>query len=195
MTARSELGLANSDLVVAYIGRLSPEKQIPLLIEAFALIAQQRRDARLLIAGEGPELSTLQQQVDRLKLSNVHFLGTLTRERIRILLSSADVLALLSLFEGFSNAALEALACGLPLVTTNVGGMRELLGDRLGHLMVPSLDPSVVAAKIVEVANQRAALTGACMEQARRYDAKVIVPQLEELYRSFSTNVTEVLDA
>jgi glycosyltransferase involved in cell wall biosynthesis len=180
--ARPQIGLKDSDLVIAYAGRLSAEKRISLLIECFAIISHTRPEATLLIAGEGPEQGALQKQIAELGLSKVRFLGWLGREQLRTLLSSTDVFVMLSWHEGFSNAALEALACGVPVVTTDVGGMREMLGDGLRRFIVSSLDPTVVGMTILEAADQRMSLVEACLNQARQYDARAIVPKLEGLY-------------
>jgi len=116
-------------LLVA-VGRLAPQKNHTFLLEVLAELPQ----AHLAIAGDGPERDRLQAQVTRLGLTDrVHFCGTLSRDRVNALVARADVFAMPSLFEGMSNALLEALAIGTPIVASDVPAQREVLVDAAGR--------------------------------------------------------------
>ncbi len=183
--ARSMHGVSASDLVVVYVGRLSREKRVELLLEAFARVVRERPVARLLIAGEGPEREPLCQRVASLGLSNVRFLGMLTRDGVRALLSCADVFVLPSLFEGFPNAVLEALSCGVPVVAADVGGVREILTGGLERYILKSVDPETIKARILDAADRREETATLCVARAKQFDTKSVLTKLESVYLSF----------
>jgi len=108
------------------IGNLIPLKGHALAIEALSGIPA----AHLLIAGDGPEQAALSQLAARLGLADrVHLLGSMSNDMVPLLLAAADAFVLPSEREGLANVWIEALACGTPLVITNVGGAREVVGD------------------------------------------------------------------
>lgn len=115
---------AGAETVFVSVGNLIPLKGHDLAIRALS-----RFDgAHLLIAGQGPQRATLEALAHELGLSNrVHFLGTMPQEALKGLYSAADVLILASEREGWPNVLLEAMACGTPVVATNVGGIPEIV--------------------------------------------------------------------
>lgn len=138
---RSTMGVPASEFLWLAIGRLTPQKDYPTLLDAFASVAAG--PARLWIAGRGPELPALQQQADRLGIaSRVTFLGV--RDDIAALLAAADGFVLSSGWEGMPNVVMEALAAAVPVVATRVGGVSELVADGSGFL-VPAQDPGALA--------------------------------------------------
>lgn len=131
--------------VVLSVSRLSPEKNLPVLLQAFAQLQALRPNARLLVAGDGPEAAALTQQVDRLGLGRVVQLVGRVRQPMTWMRQAAAV-ALASSFEGFGNVLVEALASGTSVVSTDCPvGPREILDHgRFGEL-VPVGDPSALA--------------------------------------------------
>ena len=124
---------------IAAVGRLHRQKGFDLLIEAFALIADRHPAWNLDIFGEGPEREQLQSLIARHRLSNrVTLRGVVTE--IDLPLHEAGLFVMPSRYEGFPNALLEAMACGLPCVGTSVGGVPEVLGQDAG-LLVPAREP------------------------------------------------------
>ncbi|MFH1739052.1 MAG: glycosyltransferase [bacterium] len=110
------------------VARLIPRKGIDLLINALSGLTG--KPWRLLIVGDGPERIKLEKLAASAGLSSrVEFLGDMDRSRIAQLLPTCDLFVLPSLAEGMSNAALEAMACGLPVVLTDTGGTRELVRE------------------------------------------------------------------
>jgi teichuronic acid biosynthesis glycosyltransferase TuaC len=118
--AKTALGVSG-ELVVS-LGALIPRKGHDIVIEAIARLA----DVTLLIAGEGPERGRLTSLVRSLGLGDrVRFLGNVPHQELPAILAAADVMALASESEGLANAWIEAIACGTPVVTTDVDGARE----------------------------------------------------------------------
>jgi glycosyltransferase involved in cell wall biosynthesis len=126
---------AGAPPVVLAVGRLHWQKDFATLIRAFAVL-RRRRPARLVIVGEGPERACLEQLAATLGVAaEVHFAGFV--DNPFGWMSRASALAVTSLSEGFGNVIVEALACGLPVVSTDcAGGPREILGGgRFGRLV------------------------------------------------------------
>lgn len=141
---RRRLGLHDRDRVVLAVGRLSHEKGQAHLIRALATCQQP---LRLVIVGDGPDRGALErlarvQRADR----SVIFAG-MTPD-VAPFYAMADVFALPSLTEGSPNALLEAMACGLPVVATRVGGVPEIATDGQTALLVPSSDPLALGCAI-----------------------------------------------
>ena len=136
--ARLSLGIHESDFVIAAAARLSPEKGIDTLLAA----AGQRESALFLIAGSGPEQTTLMRSCP----PNVRLLGRVSD--VRCLLAAADVFAVPSRREGQGIAALEAMASGVPLAASSVGGLADMLTDGETALLVPPNDPDSLAAAL-----------------------------------------------
>ncbi|MEV4299044.1 glycosyltransferase [Microbispora rosea] len=132
--------------VVVCVARLSENKGQRFLIEAAALLARRNRPCTFLLAGDGPERERLRAQADAAGV-DVRFLGF--RQDTAGLLARADVVVLPSTAEGLSNAVMEAMAAGRPVVATAVGGTPELLEDR--GLLVPPSSPQALADAIARL--------------------------------------------
>jgi glycosyltransferase involved in cell wall biosynthesis len=184
--ARALHGLAADEVAIVYVGRLVREKRVDLLITAFATLLRDRPVSRLFIAGEGPEDKPLRQQAARLGLSSVQFLGLLPKDGIYRLLRAADCLVLPSFFEAFPMVVLEALACGVPVVASDVGSVREMLGEGLDRFILGSGDPDELKQKILQAADRREEVRDLCIRRASQYDSRVVLPQIESLYRELS---------
>ncbi len=119
--ALADLGLPPEARVLAWVGRIDPVKRVHLALEALALLPES---VHLLIAGAGPLETPLRAQAQTIAARRVHFLGW-QRDLGRIW-SAASALLLPSLTEGMPNAALEALACGVPVIAADLPSLREL---------------------------------------------------------------------
>lgn len=153
--ARAELGLAPEAPVFLHAGTYEPRKGHRALLEAFAPVAARFPAAALVCVGNAPEprfLAECEARVKALGLeARVRLLGY--RDDLHRLYAAADAFVLPSIVEGFSLATLEAAAFGLPLVLTDVGGARDLLGaDPIGRLL-PGYLPDLAAATPEELAH------------------------------------------
>lgn len=139
----------NKHLLAISVGRLSSEKGLDILLRALAMLAPNIRPA-LHIAGDGPERTNLEMLTSELKLSShVNFLGNLSSECIRSELQTADIFVLPSFSEGMSNAALEAMERGLPLILTRCGGLDSFIEQHAGWV-VPPHDISALAVALAD---------------------------------------------
>jgi len=140
---RARLGGSETRPLVLTPARLDAQKGHPILLEAIAELPE----ALFLFAGEGPERGSLEARAAELGVSErVRFLGR--REDIPQLLAACDVFALPSLYEGSSLAVLEAMAAGIPIVSSAIGGTEELIEDGRSGLLVPPGDAKALAAAL-----------------------------------------------
>jgi len=143
---RSLQQLEKNDLVFGTVGRLQAEKDQATLVRAFSELKNQdiTQNIKLVLIGDGPDKNSLEYLVKELGLSPyVIFLGA--RNDIPELLPQLDVFVLPSKGEGISNTILEAMACGLPVIATNVGGNPELVVEKETGVLVPSNDARKLA--------------------------------------------------
>jgi glycogen(starch) synthase len=132
---------------VAYLGRLAPQKDVGTLLEAFARLPAP---AQLLVAGDGPDRPALQRRAQPFG-NRVHFTGFVPHTQVPAVLRHADVLVLCSIYEEFGAALIEAMAAGLPVVATRVGGTADLVKDGVNGLLVAPRNPDALAAAISRV--------------------------------------------
>lgn len=145
-TARQALGLAEDHRIVLSVARLAPQKGLGLLADAAGLLADRVPEARWLVAGSGPLLDDLADQIIGENLP-VLLLGR--RTDVPDLLASADVLVSTSAWEGQPIGLQEGLAAGVPIVATDVGGTREVTGS--AARLVPYPDAGAMTTQITEV--------------------------------------------
>lgn len=157
--ARVELGVEATSRVVVFVGNLVSIKGVEFLIDAWDLLAQRRfidPNDRLLLIGKGPCREDLECRVAARGLgSTVRFLGEVSQVDVSRWVSCATLLCLPSRNEGTPNVVVEALACGVPVVATRVGGVPDLVRDGINGQLVPAGDASALAdalAKVMSVA-------------------------------------------
>ena len=147
---------------VGMVGNLRHIKGPDLFIRAAKLVLEQHPNTRFEIAGSG-DMNTYEQLVSDLRLSNVLLIGPI--EDVPAFLRTLDIAVLPSRAEGLSNALLEYMAAGRPIVATCVGGNDEMLQDRINGLIVPPNDETSLAGAILELL-ERPALAEAIAESA-----------------------------
>ena len=123
--------------LLACVGALVPRKGHDIEIETLALLSETHPETRLLLVGKGEEEAALRRLATERGLAlRVHFTGAVDHDLMPVLLSAADVMVLPTANEGLANAWVEALACGTPVVTCDVGGARELIvSETAGRLV------------------------------------------------------------
>jgi glycosyltransferase involved in cell wall biosynthesis len=180
---RSVLRLSAGPVAV-YTGRLAPEKGVDVLVEAWGA-ARRGPEWTLCLVGDGPERAALEDQVRRLGLEGSVRLVGATGD-VAPWLRAADVFVLPSRTEGLSVALLEAMACGLGVVATDVGATAETVG-REGALVVPPERPEALAAALETALGDRAraqALGAAARARVvDRFGIEAVAARHLELYR------------
>ncbi len=141
---RSKHGFTREDLLVGTVGRLDPIKDQESLIRAVGRLLGDHPHLKLVVIGDGPCYSTLQALIHQLDAADrVFLLGE--REDVPEVLQALDVYVLPSISEGMSNTILEAMAVGLPVIATRVGGNPELVLDGSTGFLVPRQTPEALA--------------------------------------------------
>lgn len=172
----------SSDII--FSGRLLKEKQVDLLIRAIALISIELPSIRCIIAGDGPERDFLQNLVNEKNLEqNITFIGFLeNHDDVIAVLKSSRVFASPSAREGFGIAALEAMACGLPVVTVDApkNALKDLVTEKTGRVCLSTPDAFAEAALVC--LHTRDVMTGHCKEMAQDYNWEMIVEKTEKFY-------------
>ncbi|MHC4544521.1 MAG: glycosyltransferase family 4 protein [Planctomycetota bacterium] len=133
--------------VVFFGGRLTAHKGVDTLLRAASIYSKTDEKPITLIAGDGNLRNDLEQLAGELKLESVYFLGAQSHEQMVKLFNVADVAAMPSILEAFGLVALEALACGTPVIAGNVGGFSQIVNEQVGYLMKPG-DSDTLAQKI-----------------------------------------------
>ncbi len=152
LTVREELGVKNSTHLFTAVGRLVPVKDFPFLLESMFKIFEQAPDSALLVVGDGPEKESLQNLAQSLGIENrVHFLGF--RNDVLDIVNSTNTVVISSLHEGIPLALLEAMSLGKPVVSTSVGGIPEVIEDRISGLLVLDRSPEAFAKKALKLFN------------------------------------------
>ena len=170
------------------VGRLYPQKDQKTMIEAFAKVSEQHPDWQLVIYGEGPERKALEKMIQdpRFKIQDKVLLPGRS-ENIVDELNKSKIFCLSSVYEGMSNALVEAICVGLPIVTTKVSGTEELIKNGENGFIVNIGDKESMAkalTKIIEDENLQNQFTEKNKAQAIKFETNTIVNQWEDLVNS-----------
>ena len=187
---RMELGADPEDVVFLMAGRMVEQKRPGDFLElARYFLAKERepgdgKATRFWFLGDGPKLEDLRRAAESLPMSeSLRFLGR--RDDVERVMAGADVFVMCSVKEGFSNALLEAMASGLAIIATGVGGNAEALGEGEAGLIVPPLDPSALrraAGRIVPDSALRRTLSEKAKHRVKAFSLETMVRSVEDLY-------------
>jgi glycosyltransferase involved in cell wall biosynthesis len=181
--ARAELGVGCDQLLVATVANLRGNKDYPTMMAAASRLVDAGEPIQFVSVGQGPLATELERQRDRLGLAErFRFLGY-REDPIRVLVA-ADVFCLSSRFEGLPISMLEAMAAGLPIVATTVGGVPSVVSDGREGRLVPPGDPGALAAALAELRNPtlRSQSAKAASERVRAFGIERAVQRQQELY-------------
>jgi glycosyltransferase involved in cell wall biosynthesis len=184
---RAALGVPNDRLLVGWLGRMTEIKRVDVLLDAFARLRRDGVDADLVLVGDGPLRRGLEQQAEAAGIADrTHFVGY--RADVGSIYAAIDVVALSSANEGTPVAVIEAQAAGVPAVSTDVGGVADVVRHGVGGFLVPANDATAMAARLAELAadaDLRSRLGTAGAEWVRdRYSVPRLVGEMDALYRS-----------
>ena len=179
---------ARFDALVVHLSNFRPVKRVDAVVGVFRRIRERVR-ARLVLAGEGPDSLKVQHEIETYGLGgDVEILSP--QEDVVPLLSVADLFLLPSLQESFGLAALEAMACEVPVVASRVGGLPEVIEDGVTGSLHPPDDFDAMAASAIRLLTDRAAHAEMAQEGRwavqYRFCVSEVVPRYEALYREVS---------
>jgi glycosyltransferase involved in cell wall biosynthesis len=180
---RGALGLSSDELALVYAGKLLPVRDVGSAVEALSILRRRGRSVRLLVAGRGPELDALMRKARELEVeARVSFLGLLPWRQLRDLYWAGDVFVFPSLREIFGLVLLEAMACGLPIVSTPVPAAEDTIDDGRNGYLVPPADSAAMAAAVERVladpglaASMREAVCGTAGQYAWNVVAQSVI--------------------
>lgn len=184
---RRGLGLDDAHVVILSVGRLVPQKGYDCALDLFESLNRWHPDTRLLIAGDGPERPGLAARIrDRKLESKATLLGS--RADVPDLLAAADIYLSTSRHEGMSNSIMEAMAAGLPIVATGVGGTPELIEDGQSGWLFPPREVEQALARLSALVTDQALRArlgaGARERVTSAFGPEAMVARMETLYRS-----------
>jgi glycosyltransferase involved in cell wall biosynthesis len=194
LALRAERGIPDEACVLLYTGRLSGEKGLQWLLEAFAPVAAEQRNAMLILLGDGPIRKELEQHAKSLGVpaTQIRFAGRVPAQQVPGWLQAADAFALVSPNEGFSCALAEAMSVGLPAVVSAIPANTQLIEDGTHGFSAPPGDIASTTAAIRKLLGDAAARQsmGATARQRvlDNYSLGQIVDRYEELFAKLILN-------
>lgn len=139
-----------------FVGNLIPGKGVRYLVDAFSTVIRSEKEVRLTLIGEGEERPALERQIRENGIDAiVEFVGVRPPEEIQTWMSRSDCLVLPSLSEGTPNVVLEAMACGIPVVASDLPGIREVVRDGITGLLTKPQDAEDLAQKLMRLVRNR----------------------------------------
>lgn len=187
---RNQFGWADDCCHVVSVGRLTDQKRVDWLVEAWVQLAPAAPQARLWIIGSGPEEAALKKRVSDAKIENVcRFLGS--QPNGWQFIAAADIVVMTTIYEARGNVVTEAMAAGKPVVATRADGVEDSFTDGVEGYLVPPANPSALAARLLELIKcpeKRASLGRQGKTSVLRFQQQTILPK-------YLAVVHEVLEA
>lgn len=190
---RSSLGLPEDRLMILCPRRLVPKNGVVFAVRAMTHVVKSVPDALLVLAGDGPQRREIESTTRKLGLkNNVLIAGSIPHDRIEGFYSASDVVLIPSILssgveEATSLSMLEGMACGKPVIVTNVGGLKETVVDGKTGIIVPDKDPEAIAAAAVRLWTDRSLANdlgvGARIQVERNHSHSVHAKKMLEQYR------------
>lgn len=190
---RRELGLSAEDVVLIYVGRLGPEKNLQFLLRSFTGVIQAYDHARLVLIGDGPERENLNEMVIHTNICDfVKFTGMVPYEKVPAYLRMADAFVTASVTEVHPLTVVEAMAAGLPVLGISSPGIGDTIREGESGYLVPHEDMASFTAKMVRLVREdgyRRQMGETARLAAAEYDIELTTILMEERYRNVVTKV------
>jgi len=184
--------------VILCNSRLGKRKGVKYLIKAIPIVLKSLPEAQLILIGEGVEKESLKRLADELKLDKqVKFLGQVEHQKLPVIYRKSSLFVLPSLSESLSNSLLEALACGLPVVATKVGGNPELVTKQNGILVLPA-DSRALAWAIIKLLQDKKLkdkIGRASLNEAQKYNWTKTTKAYINNYKNSYKNTKPLIDS
>jgi glycosyltransferase involved in cell wall biosynthesis len=180
-TIREKYDFNPEDRIIIFVGRLEREKRVDVIIEGFKELLKST-DAKLLIVGDGADRQKLEMMADN---QNIRFLGTMPYESMPEIMNCANVLVLCSEYEGMPTVVFEAMACGVPVVSTDVGDVSKVVIDgETGHLTTGT--PEDLKGKLMMTLERAESYRHNCLEMGKWHSWDGILERILEVYDEVS---------
>jgi D-inositol-3-phosphate glycosyltransferase len=200
--ARAEIGLDPAERVVLFVGRIDPIKGIDTLVDAAAIVVSDVTHAPpptfLIVGGDldetgapvGPLAAVRDAIAERGIARHVRLVGSQPQDRLPLYYAAADVVAVPSRYESFGLVAVEALACGIPVVASRAGGLRFTIDEGIAGFLVKPQSPEALASGIATILGDdslRAAMAAAARPSVTRYDWTNVARQVRHVYERLAS--------
>lgn len=193
MKMRAKLGIPLDIPVYVFVGRLAEQKNIPFILEAFRILSNSRPDALLLIVGDGEERQSLIKLTAKKGISDsVRFLGMRPPEQVAEFIACADAGLFASFVEGFSVAMIEQIACGRPLVSTDVSGAQELIVEGKNGFILSDRNVTTYAQRMLDVLELSGAEEFSRELAVREFSMESLCASLKRLWSPFTAQTPEI---
>lgn len=181
--ARKSLDMEEGGFYIITVGRLSTEKGHKILIEAFRKVLKEKTESRIFlgIVGDGPLKNEIEKANEDIIANGKLILYGYSSD-IRKYLFAGDLFVLPSLYEGFGIALLEAMAAGLPVVASNVGGIPELLGDEFDGFLFPPGDSEELSRLIMKISAREKDINEKNSTRAKLFNINEIIKKYYDIY-------------
>jgi glycosyltransferase involved in cell wall biosynthesis len=195
--ASDESGVSEQECVILCPRMLVPKNGVGYALDAMSHLARNQTRAKLLIAGDGPLRQVLEEKAEKIGEGRISFLGECDREQMRSLNQRADIVLVPSitskgLQEATSISALEAMACGKPIIASNIGGLSEIVVDGETGFLVEERSGKAIADRITKLI-RNVPLREEMGTQARnrileRYSRRKWIGEIERVYKTIIWN-------
>jgi len=171
--------------LILFVGRLEGAKDPLLLIDAFNYINKHAPQTRMLIVGKGLLKRKMLSKVEKYGLKEkVLFFGNLSQDKIAELMKISDVFLLTSAFEGMPMGVLEALACGLPVVSADVGEVKRTVRDGFSGLICSKRSADIIGNAVLKILKEKKISIENCLSSIKDYTAGRVLSEVYEVYRN-----------
>jgi len=191
----SDYGFSNDQVILTYVGRLGPEKNLPFLLRAFNGAAQAYENLCLLIVGDGPEHDNLVDLVHHMSIADrVYFSGFVDYKKIPNYLAASDIFVTASVSEVHPLSVIEAMGAGLPVLGIDSPGVADTVNDGDDGFIVDEEDLAAYTAKMVRLATDselRHQMSDAALKTSELYDFERTTQLMYELYERVIENTSD----
>jgi len=171
--------------VLCYVGRLATQKKVALILCIFKQILMKRNDCFLCIVGDGPDREKLARLTKELKIeNNIHFYGNVSHQEVRVFYNASVLSFTLSYWEGTAKTILESLACGTPVIASDVADNRQIITNGKDGFVLDSDDEGKGAEYAVKIMDNYDQFSKNALDKGKGYYASAIVPKIIQEIKS-----------